>query len=145
LKKEGLWSYDMAQRIKYYDGSIQHIAQIPSSLKALYKTAFEIDPEWLVHLSALRSKWIDQSQSHNVFMQGTSGKKLHEVYFAAWRQGMKSTYYLRTLGATQIEKSTLDAKEFGFTQKREYAAPVADNAQALQTCGIEKTDCESCQ
>jgi ribonucleoside-diphosphate reductase alpha chain len=145
LKKEGLWSHDMAQRIKYYDGSIQHIAGVPERLKALYKTAFEIDPEWLVHLSALRSKWIDQSQSHNVFMQGTSGKKLHEVYFAAWRQGMKSTYYLRTLGATQIEKSTLDAKEFGFTQKREYNSVEAGSASSLQTCGIEKTDCESCQ
>jgi len=145
LKKEGLWSHDMAQRIKYYDGSIQHIAGVSERLKALYKTAFEIDPEWLVHLSALRSKWIDQSQSHNVFMQGTSGKKLHEVYFAAWRQGMKSTYYLRTLGATQIEKSTLDAKEFGFTQKREYNSLEAGRVSSLQTCGIEKTDCESCQ
>lgn len=147
LKQEGIWSHDMAQRIKYYDGSIQQIAGIPAGIKALFKTAFEIDPEWLVQLTALRAKWIDQSQSHNVFMQGTSGKKLHEVYFAAWKAGMKSLYYLRSLGATQIEKSTLDAKEFGFTQKREYTAQeaVAASTVDLKTCGIDKTDCESCQ
>lgn len=144
LRSHGLWSAEMCQKIKYYDGSIQHIPGIPEELKRMYKTAFELDPEWMVQIAACRSKWIDQSQSHNVFIQGTSGKKLNDVYFAAWRSGMKSTYYLRSLGASQIEKSTLDAKEFGFTQRREYAAePV--NATDLKICGIDKTDCESCQ
>ncbi|MDQ5890523.1 MAG: ribonucleoside-diphosphate reductase alpha chain [Candidatus Dependentiae bacterium] len=146
LKERGLWDDGMCQRIKYYDGSIQQIASIPDDIKKLYKTAFELDPEWLINISARRAKWLDQAQSHNIFMQGTSGKKLNDVYFAAWRSGMKSTYYLRTLGATQIEKSTLDAKEFGFTQKRQYAAEaiVVESAE-LKTCGIDKTDCDSCQ
>jgi len=145
LKKEGLWSRALADSIKYHDGSIQNIAAIPLHLKELYQTAFEIDPEWLISISARRAKWLDQAQSHNVFMQGTSGKKLNDVYFAAWRGGMKSCYYLRTLGATEIEKSTLDAKEFGFTQKREYVAAAAIGSAELQVCGIEKNDCESCQ
>lgn len=146
LKERDLWDDGMCQRIKYYDGSIQQIASIPDDIKKLYKTAFELDPEWLINISARRAKWLDQAQSHNIFMQGTSGKKLNDVYFAAWRSGMKSTYYLRTLGATQIEKSTLDAKEFGFTQKRQYTAEaiVVESAE-LRTCGIDKTDCDSCQ
>ncbi len=147
LKERGLWNYDMCQRIKYYDGSIQQITSIPEDIRQLYKTAFEVDPEWLINLSARRAKWLDQAQSHNIFMQGTSGKKLNDIYFAAWRSGMKSTYYLRTLGASQIEKSTLDAKEYGFTQKRLYAAEAtpAMESSDLRTCGIDKTDCESCQ
>jgi ribonucleoside-diphosphate reductase alpha chain len=144
LRSYGLWSVEMCQKIKYYDGSIQQIAGIPAEVKQMYKTAFELDPEWMVQIAACRSKWIDQSQSHNVFIQGTSGKKLNDVYFAAWRSGMKSTYYMRSLGASQIEKSTLDAKEFGFTQRREYAAEEAVKGD-LKTCGIDKTDCESCQ
>ncbi|MDQ5940572.1 MAG: ribonucleoside-diphosphate reductase alpha chain [Candidatus Dependentiae bacterium] len=147
LKECDLWNYDMCQRIKYYDGSIQQITSIPEDIRKLYKTAFEIDPEWLINLSARRAKWLDQAQSHNIFMLGTSGKKLNDVYFAAWRSGMKSTYYLRTLGASQIEKSTLDAKEYGFTQKRLYAAEAipATESSDLRTCGIDRTDCESCQ
>ena len=74
----------------------------------------------MIKITATRGKWIDQSQSHNVFMQGVSGQKLHDIYMTAWKVGLKTTYYLRTLGASQIEKSTLDAKKFGFTQKREY-------------------------
>ena len=68
------------------------------------------DPVWLIEITAARGKWIDQSQSHNVFMKGVSGKKLHDIYMTAWKTGLKTTYYLRTLGASQIEKSTLDAK-----------------------------------
>jgi ribonucleoside-diphosphate reductase alpha chain len=88
-------------------------------MKNLYKEAFEIDPAHLINVTAARGKWIDQSQSHNVFMKGASGKKLHEIYMAAWETGLKTTYYLRTLGASQIEKSTLDAKKYGYTQKRD--------------------------
>jgi len=144
LKERGLWHYDMCQRIKYYDGSVQAIPEIPQDIKMLFKTAFEIDPIWLIEITARRGKWVDQSQSHNIFLQGVSGKKLHDVYFAAWRSGLKSTYYARTLGASQVEKSTLDAKVFGFTQRREYAE-VQPTTETLQTCGIDKTDCESCQ
>ena len=114
------------------------IPSIPEDLKTLYKTAFELDPVWLLRITATRGKWIDQSQSHNIFLRNPSGSKLHEVYMSAWKLGMKTTYYLRTLGATQIEKSTLDAKQFGYTQKREYI-PVK------KACSIENQDCESCQ
>lgn len=120
LKKLGLWDRGMLDYLKYYDGSVQMIEAVPDALKEKYKEVFEIDPEWLIEVTAARGKWIDQSQSHNVFMKGVSGKKLNDIYIKAWRMGLKSTYYLRTLAASQIEKSTLDAKKFGFTQKREY-------------------------
>jgi len=151
LKDRGLWTQDIKQKLKYYDGSIQNIAEIPDELKRKHVTAFEIDPEWLIELAAVRSKWLDQSQSHNVFMQGVSGKKLNDTYFRAWRSGMKSTYYLRSLGATQIEKSTLDAKKFGFTQKREYKNLDSTKTESdsmlgtVKACSIENPDCESCQ
>lgn len=144
LKKLGLWNQEMVDQIKYYDGSVQRIDAIPDRLKQKHKESFEIDPIWLMKLTALRGKWIDQSQSHNVFMSGVSGKLLHEIYTTGWKYGLKTFYYLRTLGASQIEKSTLDAKKFGFTQKREYAAQTPTET-APKSCGIEDTDCESCQ
>jgi len=120
LKQKGLWTEDMLEQLKYYDGNINKIQTIPIELKALYKEAFEIDPILLIKMTALRSKWIDQSQSHNVFMQGTSGKQMHAIYTAAWEMGLKTTYYLRTMAVSQIEKSTLDAMKYYFTQKRSY-------------------------
>lgn len=154
LKKLDLWHESMCEQIKYYDGSIQHIEGIPAHLKRKYKEAFEIDPELLIKFSARRSKWIDQSQSHNVFMQGVSGSKLHNIYVAAWTTGMKTTYYLRSLGASQIEKSTLDAKKYGFTQKRAYTTVTTTQSaetdeqtlSAAQSCSIMNgEDCEACQ
>jgi ribonucleoside-diphosphate reductase alpha chain len=170
LKQLGLWNKDMLNTIKYFDGSIQAIPEIPQHIKEKYKEAFEIDPEWLIKITAARGKWIDQSQSHNVFMKGTSGKKLNDIYIGAWKQGLKTTYYLRTLGASQIEKSTLDAKKFGYTQKRDYAK-VAEMQSALSinpagqlvmdseandinnkgddlilaACRIDNPECDSCQ
>ncbi len=126
LKALGLWSQDMLDQLKYYDGSVQQIENIPQPLKDKYKEVFEIDPIWLIQITANRGKWIDQSQSHNVFLKGVSGKLLSDIYFAGWHAGLKTHYYLRTLGATQIEKSTLDAKKFGYTQKREYGAIKSD-------------------
>ena len=120
LKKINLWNDDMLEKLKYFDGNIEFIQEIPDNLKQKYKGAFEIDPEWLIELTAVKGKWIDQSLSHNVFLKGTSGKKLSDVYIKTWHQGLKTTYYLRSLGASQIEKSTLSAEKFGFTQKREY-------------------------
>ncbi len=125
LKKLGLWNAEMLDQIKYYDGSIQLIPAVPGGLKQKYKEAFEIAPEWLIRHAAVRAKWIDQSQSLNLFIGGTSGKSLEDAYLLAWRAGLKTTYYLRTLAASQIEKSTLDASKYGFTQKREYAAATA--------------------
>ena len=122
LKKFGLWDQEMLELLKYYDGSVQMIDKIPAHIREKYKEVFEIDAEWLIEVTAARGKWIDQSQSHNVFMKGVSGKKLNDVYIKAWKLGLKTTYYYRGLGASQIEKSTLDAKKFGFTQKREYGS-----------------------
>lgn len=124
LKKHGLWDQEMLDQLKYYDGSVQPMARVPEALKAKYKEAFEVEPEFMVRMAAERGKWIDQSQSLNVFLKGTSGTQLSEIYLMAWRMGLKTTYYLRTLAASQIEKSTLDASKFGFTQKREYAESV---------------------
>jgi ribonucleoside-diphosphate reductase alpha chain len=166
LKKLGLWNEDMLDQLKYTDGNVELIPSVPETLQRKYREAFAIDPVVALRLTAARGKWIDQSQSHNVFLRGVSGKLLSEVYFAAWRMGLKTTYYLRTLAATQIEKSTLDAAKFGFTQKREYemtavavsisaeslsapagnaaeAAPVADQEPKL--CRIDDPDCEACQ
>jgi ribonucleoside-diphosphate reductase alpha chain len=130
LKRLGLWNGEMLEQLKYYDGSVQGIPSVPAALKAKYKEAFEVDPIWALRLTAARGKWIDQSQSHNVFMRGTSGKMLNDIYVAAWKMGLKTTYYLRTLAASQIEKSTLDAGKYGFTQKREYEQPAAVAAAA---------------
>jgi ribonucleoside-diphosphate reductase alpha chain len=149
LKKLGLWNQEMRDRLKYYDGSIQMITEIPESIREKYKEAFEINPLFLVEITAARGKWIDQSQSYNIFMKGVSGKLLHEIYLKAWRFGLKTTYYLRTLGASQIEKSTLDAKTFGFTQKRSYEVgqetKIVQNGEA-SVCNIDDPlSCESCQ
>jgi ribonucleoside-diphosphate reductase alpha chain len=133
LKKLNLWNQEMLEQLKYYDGNVQFISGIPQHLKDKYKEAFEVDPEWLLEVSAARGKWIDQSQSHNVFMKGVSGKKLHDIYFTAWKKGLKTTYYLRTMAASQIEKSTLDASKYGYTQKREYKNEVDQQLEKSQS------------
>lgn len=122
LKSKGLWNNTIMQKIKFHDGSIQKINEIPPELRAKYQEVFEIDAEWLVKIAAHRGKWIDQSQSLNIFVQGVSGKKLSDIYTYAWQMGLKTTYYLRSLAASQVEKSTVDTAEFGSTHKREYAA-----------------------
>ena len=139
LKKLRLWNSSVRDQLKYYDGDVSLISTIPDELKKKYQTAFQIEPEWLIDITAVRGKWIDQSQSHNVFMQGVSGKRLDRVYRRAWETGLKTTYYLRSLGATQIEKSTLNAQEFGFTQKRTY-----EKITEQAACNFD-TSCESCQ
>jgi ribonucleoside-diphosphate reductase alpha chain len=96
----------MVGDLKYFDGSLAKIDRVPGELRALYATAFEVEPAWLVEAAARRQKWIDQAQSLNIYMAGASGKKLDETYKLAWLRGLKTTYYLRTLGATSAEKST---------------------------------------
>ena len=108
----------MLNKIKFTDGSIQDIAEIPADLKAKYKEVFEIDSRWLIEAAAERGKWIDQSQSLNIFFSGTSGKELSEIYFLAWQKGLKTTYYLRTLGASQVEKATVSTAQYGSTHTR---------------------------
>jgi len=108
LKTLGLWDTEMLDDLKYFDGSLTEIERIPVAVRERYRTAFEIGPEWLIEAAARRGKWIDMGQSLNLYMAAPSGKKLHEMYFLAWHKGLKTTYYLRTLAATQVEKSTLD-------------------------------------
>ncbi len=134
LKKINLWNQDIIDKIKFFDGSIQSIDEIPHTIKELYKTAFEIKQDLLIEMTALRSKWIDQSQSHNIFFQGSSGKDLEKIYLTAWNYGLKTTYYPRTLGATQIEKSTLDAQKFGFTQLRSKSSSSCDLSAGCESC-----------
>lgn len=130
LKKLNLWNKDMLDKIKYHDGNIQLIEEIPNELKEKYKEAFDIDPMKSIELTALRGKWIDQSQSYNVFVKGNSGKLISDIYMYCWKKGLKTIYYTRTLGASQIEKATL-GNEYGLTQKR--------------SCKIDDSSCESCQ
>lgn len=108
LKRLGLWNRTMLEKIKESDGDIQRISLIPGNLRQKYKEAFDIAPEWLIRAAAHRAKWIDQSQSLNIFTKTSSGKELSNLYLYAWRMGLKSTYYLRTMGASAIEKSTLE-------------------------------------
>ncbi len=154
LKELGMWDYNMLDLIKYYDGSIQAITDIPAAIRAKYKEAFELDPLFLIDIAAARGKWIDQAQSYNVFVKGVSGKLLDTIYMRIWKSGLKTSYYLRSLGATQIEKSTLDAKKFGFTQKRDYKSTEAEvvtsgnvdaDIKAVKACSLIEPDCETCQ
>ncbi|WP_027966079.1 ribonucleoside-diphosphate reductase subunit alpha [Halomonas halocynthiae] len=108
LKARDLWDSVMINDLKYYDGSAQPIERIPDDLKAKYATAFEVEPKWLVEAASRRQKWIDQAQSLNLYIQGVSGKKLDVTYRMAWYRGLKTTYYLRALGATSVEKSTVE-------------------------------------
>jgi ribonucleoside-diphosphate reductase alpha chain len=108
LKMLGLWNETMIDELKRHDGSVQQITTIPPKLRSKYKEVFEVGSEWLVKIAAHRGKWIDQSQSLNIFVQGTSGKRLSDIYMLAWHLGLKTTYYLRSLAATSVEKSTID-------------------------------------
>ena len=107
LKERGLWDAVMVNDLKYYDGSVQPIDRIPEDLKGLYATAFEVDPRWLVEAGSRRQKWLDQAQSLNLYMSEPNGKKLDNLYKLAWVRGLKTTYYLRSMGATHVEKSTM--------------------------------------
>ena len=123
----------MVNDLKYYDGSVQNIDRVPDNLKAIYSTAFEIDSRWLVEAASRRQKWIDQGQSLNLYMAEPSGKKLDNLYKLAWVRGLKTTYYLRSLGATAVEKST--------TQESEVKAPEPEP----KVCSILDPDCDACQ
>jgi ribonucleoside-diphosphate reductase alpha chain len=118
LKALGLWNEDMIAQLKFNDGRIGEIPGIPQNLKDKYKEVFEIDPKWLIKAAAYRGKWIDQSQSLNVFYGGKSGKDINDIYIYAWEMGVKTTYYLRTMAASQVEKSTVNTAQFGQTHNR---------------------------
>jgi len=145
LKKLGLWGQVMLNKLKYYDGDISKIEEAPDKLKDKYKGVFDIDQKVLIDLAALRSKWIDQSQSLNLFVKGKSGKLISDLYIYGWTKGLKTNYYLRTLGVSQIEKSTLDAS-YGLTQKRDFSENGYHNGNGQpKLCKLEDPTCESCQ
>jgi ribonucleoside-diphosphate reductase alpha chain len=137
LKKAGLWNSDMLAAIKYNDGSLADIPSIPVEIKEKYKETFEIGMHWLVKAGVARGKWIDQSQSLNIFFNGTSGQELSDLYIYAWEAGLKTTYYLRTLGASQVEKSTVSTagthlrKDTSAPKKVDADAPVASAATPI--------------
>ncbi|NKB36803.1 MAG: ribonucleoside-diphosphate reductase subunit alpha [Gammaproteobacteria bacterium] len=137
LKARDLWDDVMVNDLKYFDGSVQSVDRIPDDLKELYSTAFEIDSRWLVEAASRRQKWIDQGQSLNLYMAEPSGKKLDNLYKLAWMRGLKTTYYLRSLGATHMEKGATNSS----TKQEE---PLA-TAEAPQACSILDPDCEACQ
>ena len=136
LKALGLWDEVMISDLKYFDGSLAKIDRIPEEIRNLYATAFEIDPKWLVEAASRRQKWIDQGQSLNIYMAGVSGRKLDETYKLAWLRGLKTTYYLRTLGATSAEKSTTNAGSLNAVKVEQEEA---------QFCSIDNPECEACQ
>ncbi|MGR9106671.1 MAG: ribonucleoside-diphosphate reductase subunit alpha [Gammaproteobacteria bacterium] len=138
LKALNLWDEVMINDLKYYDGSLQRIDRIPAELKILYATAFEIDARWLVEAASRRQKWIDQGQSLNLYMADPDGKKLDTLYKLAWVRGLKTTYYLRSLGATHVEKSTLADGKLN-------AVKNVQDSMTPKLCSIRDPDCESCQ
>ncbi len=142
LDRLGLWNQDIINKIKLDNGSVANIYEIPQSIREKYKETFEIDMYWLIQSSGRRSKWIDQSASTNVFMVTNSGKALSDVYQMAWELGMKTTYYLRTLGASQVSKFTVsDESELPGTP----AQPAEHNQIPVQACLLSDPDCEACQ
>ena len=149
LKALGLWDMVMVTDLKRHDGCLGNIARVPERLKRLYATAFEIAPQWLVEAGARRQKWIDQSQSLNLYVATESGRELHDLYMLAWKRGLKTTYYLRSQSATQVEKSTLQG-----TDGKLNAVPVQPAPQTLYNglnmtedavCQLDDEDCEACQ
>lgn len=156
LKERQLWDEVMISDLKYFDGSLSKIDRIPADLRELYATAFEIDPRWIIECAARRQKWIDQAQSLNIFMAGVSGKKLDDTYKLAWIRGLKTTYYLRSVGATSAEKSTgqggeLNAVSSGGVNQSAAVASVLPTAEIVgDACTMRPGDdgfdeCEACQ
>ena len=165
LKERGLWDTVMVNDLKHFEGSVQKIARIPEELKAIFATAFEVDTRWIVDAASRRQKWIDQAQSLNLYIAGANGKKLDITYKMAWLRGLKTTYYLRALGATSAEKSTintgaLNAVKPATVETPVVAAPVLEEkkpaaqveedgfttaAPVPMACSIDNPDCEACQ
>ncbi len=164
LKERGLWDAVMVNDLKHFEGSVQKISRIPEELKAIFATAFEVEPRWIVDAASRRQKWIDQAQSLNLYICGANGKKLDITYKMAWLRGLKTTYYLRALGATSAEKSTINTGALNAVKPTTVAAPVAAVAQETapaaapaaeegfeqaapvpMACSIDNPDCEACQ
>jgi ribonucleoside-diphosphate reductase alpha chain len=155
LKERGLWDDVMVMDLKHYDGSLQKVDRVPADLRQLYATAFEVDTTWVIEAAARRQKWIDQAQSLNIYMSGASGKKLDETYKLAWLRGLKTTYYLRTIGATHAEKSTVKSGTLNAVPSTDsgsgaMAAALPEPDVVGQVCTLKPGDagyeeCEACQ
>ncbi len=164
LKRLGLWDDVMVMDLKHFDGSLSPIDRVPADIKALYATAFEVETRWLVEAASRRQKWIDQAQSLNIYMAGASGKKLDDTYKLAWVRGLKTTYYLRTMSATHVEKSTVAAGRMNAVSSGSAAPATSSGMSALDAaaaaaqlqmasgpatdvkfCGVDDPTCESCQ
>jgi ribonucleoside-diphosphate reductase alpha chain len=146
LRDHGIWDEVMANDLKYFDGSVQQIDRVPAELKALYQTAFELDARWLVEAASRRQKWIDQGQSLNLYMSEPNGQKLDALYKLAWVRGLKTTYYLRSMGATHVEKSTMDSSRgTGLNAVGNEQSVAAVGSEAPKACSILDPDCEACQ
>src|SRR5690606_29732944 len=165
LKERGLWDEVMVADLKFFDGSLQPIDRVPADIKERYRTAFEVDGSWLVHAASRRQKWIDQAQSLNLYMAEPSGKALAEIYRLAWRLGVKTTYYLRSISKTHVEKSTLrgtdgrlnavspvigqaNISDAAAGRGGDGSAPDLSAAAAPDealACSVLDPDCEACQ
>ena len=170
LKHLGLWDEVMIMDLKHFKGSLHSIDRVPQDIKALYSTAFEVEPQWLVEAASRRQKWIDQAQSLNIYMAGASGKKLDDTYKLAWVRGLKTTYYLRTQSATHVEMSTVNTRQLNAVSSgnegdkngiaaiapgKSGALDAAVAAAAMQAAAVPATDvkfcaiddpgCEACQ
>jgi ribonucleoside-diphosphate reductase alpha chain len=139
LKKRNLWSQEMLDRIKYYDGELSEIEEIPADLRDMYRTAFGIDYQWIIAAAARRQKWIDQSQSVNLWLAVPDLKVLSHMYRAAWHAGLKTTYYLRTTSASTIEKTTVK-----LDKQVRISSDEQDSACSLEARARGEI-CEACQ
>jgi ribonucleoside-diphosphate reductase alpha chain len=139
LKALNIWDEVMINDLKYDDGSVQNIDRIPMNLKEKYATAFEMDARWLIEAASRRQKWIDQGQSLNLYMSEPSGTKLDNLYKLAWVRGLKTTYYLRSMGATHMEKTT----ERTSTVDTDTVNSIG--SEAPKACSILDPDCDACQ
>ncbi len=148
LKEIGVWDQEMIDDLKYFDGSIQEIVRIPADIKQKYCTAFEIEYEWLIEAASRRQKWIDMGQSLNLYQEKPNGKKVSDMYLLGWEKGLKTTYYLRSMSATRVEKSTLDITKYanvvGQRERDEFGRVITDDVK--KPLSVELTeDCEACQ
>lgn len=150
LKAIDLWDERMIEDLKYYDGELGPIERIPQDIKKLYQTAFEMDPYFLIEANSRRQKWIDMGISFNLYLSEPDGKSLSQMYMTCWEKGLKTTYYLRSRAATQIEKASVDVNRYGIQPKwmknRSESASVIPNFHSQQNvCSLTDPTCEACQ
>ena len=145
LKSLGLWDSVMINDLKYYDGSVKEISRIPEDVKKLYATSFDIEPRWLIDAASRRQKWIDQSQSLNLYIDEPNGKKLDIMYRMAWLRGLKTTYYLRSRSATTAEKSTIATGELNAVSATAQPEAPQPATTAPSACSVLDPDCDACQ